>query len=127
MESDFSGGGPSAPPLTRALGIGACFVVRELVRTNVLQSEFAYDHAYVAVGRVRYVFARLGMTNLQGESANYRHSRQIRDFLLDHLGPDKSHFNRCFDLPFLTVAEDPELQTYSYETPEYSGPFSTRE
>ena len=111
MASDFSGGGPSAPPLTRALGIGACFVVRELVRTNVLQSEFAYDHAYVAVGRVRYVLARLGMTNLHGESASYRHSRQIHDFLLDHLGPDKAHFNRCFDLPFLEVAKDPELQT----------------
>ena len=110
MNSNFSGGGLSAPPLTRALGIGACFVVRELVRADVLQSEFAYDHAYVAVGRVRHVLARLGMTKLQGESASYRHSRQIRDFLLDHLGPDKAHFNRCFDLPFLTIAEDPRLQ-----------------
>lgn len=111
MNSDFSGGGPSAPSLTRALGIGACFVVRELVRTDVLRSEFAHDHAYVAVGRVRHVLARLGMTNLQGESASYRHSRQIRDFLLDHLGLDKADFNRCFDLPFLTIAEDPKLQT----------------
>ena len=111
MNPDFAGGGPSAPPLTRALGIGACFVVRELVRTGVLQSEFTHDHAYVAVGRVRYVLARLGITNLQRESANYRHSRQIRDFLRDHLGSDKAHFNRCFDLPFLAIAEDPLLQT----------------
>ena len=111
MNSNFSGGGLSAPPLTRALGIGACFVVRELVRTDVLQSEFTFDHAYVAVGRVRDVLARLGMTSLQGELASYRHSSQIRDFLLDHLGPDKAHFNRCFDLPFLTIAEDPGLQT----------------
>ena len=51
------------------------------------------------------------MTNLQGESATYRHSRQIRDFLRDHLGSDKAHFNRCFDLPFLAIAEDPGLQT----------------
>ena len=110
MNSNFSGGGLSAPPLTRALGIGACFVVRELVRTDVLQSEFTFDHAYVAVGRVRDVLARLGMTSLQGELASYRHSAQIRDFLLDHLGPDKAHFNRCFDLPFLAIAEDSELQ-----------------
>lgn len=111
INSDFAGGGPSAPPLTRTLGIGACFVVRELVRTGVLQNEFAHDHAYVAVGRVRYLFARLGMTNLQEESASYRHSRQIRDFLVDHLGPNRAHFNRCFDLPFLAIAEDSELQT----------------
>jgi hypothetical protein len=111
MNSDFAGGGPSAPPLTRTLGIGACFVVRELVRTGVLQNEFAHDHAYVAVGRVRYLFARLGMTNLQKESASYQHSRQIRDFLVDHLGPARAHFDRCFDLPFLAIAEDSELQT----------------
>lgn len=111
MNPDFSGGGLSAPPLTRTLGIGACFVVRELVRTDVLQSEFTFDHAYVAVGRVRDVLARLGMTSLQGESASYRHSRQIHNFLLDHLGPDKAHFNRCFDLPFLAIAEDSGLQT----------------
>jgi len=111
MNPYFAGGGPSAPPLMRTLGIGACFVVRELVRAGVLQNEFAHDHAYVAVGRVRYVFARLGMTNLAVESCTYQHSRQIRDFLVDHLGPDRAHFNRCFDLPFLSIAEDPELQT----------------
>ena len=49
MSQDFSGGGPSAPPLTRALGIGACFVVRELVRVDVLKSPLAHDHSYVAV------------------------------------------------------------------------------
>ena len=108
---DFSGGGLSAPPLTRALGIGACFVVRELVRTDVLQSEFAYDHAYVAVRRVRCVLARLGMSNLQGEPGNYRHSRRIRNFLVDHLGSDRAHFDRCFDLPFLAIAEDSGLQS----------------
>jgi hypothetical protein len=111
MNPYFAGGGPSAPPLMRTLGIGACFVVRELVRAGVLQNEFAHDHAYAAVGRVRYVFARLGMTNLAVESSTYQHSRQIRDFLVDHLGPDRAHFNRCFDLPFLSIAEDPELQT----------------
>ena len=107
-----AGGGSGAPPLTRALGIGACFVVRELVRTGILQSHVvAHDHAYVAVGRVRNLFVRLGMIDLRSEGASYRHSRQIHRFLIDHLGPDKAHFNRCFDLPFLAIAEDAELQT----------------
>ena len=52
------------------------------------------------------------INNLWGflPNTSYRHSRQIRDFLLDHLGLDKADFNRSFDLPFLTIAEDPALQ-----------------
>jgi hypothetical protein len=110
MSQDFSGGGPNAPPLTRALGIGACFVVRELVRADVLKSPLAYDHSYVAVGRVRYVFARLGLADLRREAASYRHSPRIQSFLREHLGPDRAHFERCFDLPFLAIAADAQLQ-----------------
>jgi hypothetical protein len=110
VSQDFSGGGPSAPPLTRALGIGACFVVRELVRADVLRSPLAYDHAYVAVGRVRYVLARLGLADLRSESASYQQSPRIHNFLCDHLGADRAHYERCFDLPFLAIAEDAELQ-----------------
>ena len=51
MSEDFSGGRTERSTVTRALGIGACFVVRELVRANVLKSSLAYDHSYVAVGR----------------------------------------------------------------------------
>ena len=50
------------------------------------------------------------MVDLRNQSASYQHSRQIRDFLLGHLGPTKADFNRCFDLPFLAIAEDPSLQ-----------------
>jgi hypothetical protein len=50
------------------------------------------------------------MVELRGESASYRHSRQIRDFLIGHLGPAKADFERCFDLPFLAIAEDSRLQ-----------------
>jgi hypothetical protein len=110
--SSQSGGGWDAPPLTRTLGIGACFVVRELVRTGVLTSRHAHDHAYVGVGSVRNVFVRLGMSELRGEGASYRHSSQIHRFLLDHLGPDRAHFDRCFDLPFLAIAESAELQRH---------------
>jgi hypothetical protein len=108
--STQSGGGWDAPPLTRVLGIGACFIVRELVRMGVLSSRHAHDHAYVGVGRVRNVFVRLGMPDLRGEVASYRHSLPVHRFLVDHLGPDRAHFNRCFDLPFLAIADDPQLQ-----------------
>jgi len=110
MSQDFAGGGPSAPPLTRTLGVGACFVVRELVRANVLKSPLAYDHGYVAVGRVRYVLARLGLVDLRGEGASYQHSPRIHQFLCNHLGAERAHFERSFDLPFLAIAEDAVLQ-----------------
>jgi hypothetical protein len=108
--STQSGGGWDAPPLTRVLGIGACFVVRELVRMGVLSSRHAHDHAYVGVGRVRNVFVRLGMPELRGEGASYRHPLLFHRFLVDHLGPDRADFNRCFDLPFLAIANDTQLQ-----------------
>jgi hypothetical protein len=108
--SSQAGGGWDAHPLTRTLGIGACLVVRELVRMGVLTSYHAHDHAYVGGGSVRNVFVRLGMSELRGEGASYRHSPQIHRFLVDHLGPDRAHFNRCFDLPFLAIAESAELQ-----------------
>jgi hypothetical protein len=105
-----SGGGWDAPPLTRTLGIGACFVTRELVRIGVLRSRHAHDHAYVGTSSVRNVFVRLGMADLSGETASYRHSSRIHRFLVDHLGEERAHFGRCFDLPFLAIAEYAELQ-----------------
>jgi len=105
-----SGGGWDAAPLTRTLGIGACFVTRELVRMSVLRSRHAHDHAYVATASVRNIFVRLGMADLGGESASYRHSSRIHSFLVDHLGAERAHFERCFDLPFLAIAQNTELQ-----------------
>jgi hypothetical protein len=105
-----SGGGWEAPPLTRTLGIGACFVTRELVRSGVLRSRHAHDHAYVGIASVRNVFVRLGMADLGGESASYRHSSRIHRFLVDNLGVERAHFQRCFDLPFLAIAQDAGLQ-----------------
>jgi hypothetical protein len=108
--STQSGGGWDAPPLTRTIGIGACFVVRELVRMGLLSSRHAHDHAYVGVSCVRNVFVRLGMSNLRGEGASYLHSSRMHRFLVDLLGPDRAHFDRCFDLPFLAIAESTDLQ-----------------
>jgi hypothetical protein len=51
------------------------------------------------------------MIELRGEAASYRHSPQIHRFLLNHLGPERAHFDHCFDLPFLAIADDFELQT----------------
>ena len=102
----YQGGGPDAPPAGRMLGIGACFVIRELVRLKVLKTKLAYPHCYVPHERVRGVLSHLGWESIDGPDA----SRHIYEFLVQHLGPEGATFEHCFDLPFQEIAEDPDLQ-----------------
>ena len=102
----YQGGGPDAPPASRMLGIGACFVIRELVRLKVLRTKLAYPHCYVPHERVRGVLSHLGWESIDGPDA----SRHIYEFLVQHLGPEGATFEHCFDLPFQEIAEHPDLQ-----------------
>lgn len=114
----WQGGGPDAPSLTRTLGMGACFVVRELVRLKVLQSEHAYPHSYVPVRRVRQIFERLGCTGIL-DQPSYRTSEQMYRFLVDTFGDGdigKATFDHSFDIPFLLIADDPDLQQQFFDT-----------
>jgi len=106
----FQGGGADAPSLTRVLGAGACFVVRELVRAGVLKSPWAYPHCYVPSGRVRRLLEFLGWADLDDDGRRYEQSRAIYAFLCQHIGADRATFGGSFDLPFLTIAEDNDLQ-----------------
>jgi hypothetical protein len=107
--ASFSGGGPDAPALTRALGFGACFVLRELTRAGTLKQTFAHQHCYVPTGRVCSLLAAIGCENLEAEPAVGR-SRAIHRFLLEHMGPERAPFELGFDLPLLALSEDVELQ-----------------
>src|SRR5260370_41437579 len=102
----YQGGGPDAPPAGRMLGIGACFVVRELARLKILRSPFAHPHCYVPHQRVRLLFSRLGWENTEGPGA----SASIHKFLVQHLASERATFEYAFALPFQRIAEDPELQ-----------------
>lgn len=103
-------GGDEAPAVNRALGIGACFVLRELMRAGVLTNKHAYPHCYVPVKRVRDLFIEeFGCRNLltaQGVVA----SKVIYELLSKNLGSDRATFNMSFDLPFLILAENPDLK-----------------
>ena len=109
-EMYFSGSDLSAPPATRALGSGANFVLRELVRLGHVRSVHAYQHCYVAPPRVRGVLLQLGCVELAREDAESRHcSIAIDRFLQRHMKEDQTHFGLCFDLPFLAMAEDSSI------------------
>jgi hypothetical protein len=101
--ADFFG-----PSLRRVLGIGACFMMRELARKGINDNQHLFPHCYVPHGRVRRLLAVLGcpgMTDREVDPDVF--SRQIHTFLCDPrngLGPEKGTFGSCFDLPFLILA-----------------------
>jgi hypothetical protein len=97
-------GGPDAPPITRVLGIGACFVMRELVRHRVITSPFAYEHCYVPSRTVRTRLISLGCPIYDSPRTEY--SRIIHRFLVKHLGEERATFDLSFDLPFLLRRDD---------------------
>lgn len=106
----FQGGGVAPPPLSSLLGIGACFVVRELVRRNVVTNPLIFPHCYVPVKRVRALLTLLRCPDLDAQSRRYELSPIIHHFLVEHLGGERAIFQRDFDIPLQIVAETPELQ-----------------
>jgi len=111
-------GGYEAPSLNRALGIGVCFVLREMTRQRVIHKANVYPYCYVPAERVRNIFIEdLNCRDLISErEANA--SRVIYEFLRDHLGQERATFNLSFDLPFLTLADNPSLR-YQYLRPRF--------
>jgi hypothetical protein len=106
----FQGGGVSVPPLSRVLGLGSCFVVRELIRLDVLNNPHAIRHAYVPVKRVRDVFQQLGCERLDLQVQRWDMARHLYRFIEDNLGPERATFMNDFDIPFQFIAEDEDLR-----------------
>ncbi len=101
----FSGGGPDAPPLAPILGIGQCFILRELIRKGVLDNQFAHRWCYVPHSRVRRLIERLnGPIWNEGDGERWRFSVNIHEFLNEQLGSDHT-FCCDFDIPLTIIAE----------------------
>lgn len=106
----LQGSGIEAPPLTRVLGIGACFVMRELIRLGVITTAHARPHCYPPVKRVRDLCMQLGCPSLETEYRRWEMSREIHTFLVQCLGPERASFRGDFDIPLQVIAEDERLQ-----------------
>ena len=108
QNADMTGTGLNAPPLDRGLGIGACFIVRELLRCGFFDNSFAHEHAFVPRRGVRSIIAKIGgpFTDAQSEIVM---SKEIFAYLKEHLGEEKAHFHKSFDIPFAVLAKHPEL------------------
>ena len=103
-------GGPDAPPISRILGIGGCFVMRELIRANVLSTSLAYPNCYVPTGAVRRAIRQIGGPDLDTDHEfKWERSKAIHEFLDQYLGLGAT-FDGAFDIPFQLLGSDDSLQ-----------------
>jgi hypothetical protein len=113
----FQGGGPDAPPLSRNLGFGACFVVRELARAGIISNPLAYRHCFVPSAPVRRLMSALGCHALEDVSVTaaerVRESTEIHRFLVRHLGESRATFHGDFDLPLIMLNEPGNIDMIS--------------
>lgn len=112
----FQAGGVEAPPLSRVLGMGQCFVLRELVRHQVLSNPHVHPHCFVPVARVRRMLVDLGCDDLLANQQPWEWSRAIFAFLRQYLG-DQATFGGAFDIPLQVVADDANLQMQFFAAP----------
>ncbi len=104
----FQFGGPDAPTLVPILGIGSCFVLRELVRIRLVTREDVHAYCYAPVRRLRQFLERLGWQDDEDLTVHDR-SRSIYEFVAEHY-PDDPTFGNAFDIPLLMYAEEhPEV------------------
>jgi hypothetical protein len=100
----FQFGGPDAPTLVPILGIGSCFVLRELVRIRLVTREDVYPYCYAPVRQLRQFLERLGWQDDEDRTVHDR-SHSIYDFLAEHHSNDPT-FGNAFDIPLLMYAEE---------------------
>jgi hypothetical protein len=103
--SHFRGAGPafSAPPLRQVLGMGACFVMRELARREIIQNRQAFRFCFVPHHRTCVLLSGLGCSGLRGAKDRGLQSQRIFEFLCEHLGEERATFDGSFDIPFLML------------------------
>jgi hypothetical protein len=109
--SKLGGGGISAPPFHKTLGIGACFVVRELLRLEVVDgAKVPHACAYVPTKGVRDLFTQWGYGQFESAGADIGLSKEIHAILVEHLGSEDARFDGAYDIPLQLMAYDPQVK-----------------
>ena len=105
----WQGSGISAPELKATLGIGANFIIRELIRHKVIPAtETTSQHAFSLSGRVRKVLSKMGIQVM--DQADPYQSQLVFEQLKHHFGDNtKATLNDSFDIPFRILADNPSL------------------
>jgi len=110
--SYWQGAGLSAPNLRRTLGVGICFVLRELVRKRILRNPEVHPYCFTPLKRVREAVEFVTGAQV-GADEHVESSRQIYEALAAHLDEDEVTFGLSFDMPFRYGSEDHLYQILS--------------
>jgi hypothetical protein len=102
---ELTGSGLDTPPLDRALGLGGCFVIRELKRAGFLTNPHLDKHCYTPKARIRALMGSCGCTFPEAV-ADASWSGSIHDFLVNKLGAERARFLGSYDLPFEILANN---------------------
>lgn len=102
--TEFQFGGSDAPTLAPILGIGSCFVLRELVRSGVVTRADVHPYCFPPARALRWRLESLGWRDGSNGTPADR-SRSVHEFLEEHHPADPT-FGGAFDIPLLTCPED---------------------
>ncbi len=97
--------GLDAAPLDRSVGIGANWMLRELVRHGVYENhdeDLIAPYCWATTRRVRMLLNNLAPGAFV-ESADMDASRSVYEFIKKHIGADRARFDGDFDLPLQLV------------------------
>lgn len=106
----LTGTGIDAPPLSGMLGVGSCYLLRELYRLNRLSNPAGHPFAFTPIRKVRRLCMQLfGIEEGQTPVSSSQIMFQNLSELGKRLGVDPT-FGRCFDLPLQFLAQDANLR-----------------
>ena len=96
-----------APPAP--LHMGLHWVLRELVRLEVVDGQHLYADCWVPSQQVLRFLRNFGLDDPDDGMPNREKARAIFDFLESELETAMPHLHRAFDIPIRHVASDPDL------------------
>jgi hypothetical protein len=107
--------GLDAAPLSRSLGIGMNWMLREMLRQGVYEARHASimaPYCWAPSQRVRELLNSLGAD--VGFSPDKEASRHIYNFVVDHIGAECARFDGDFDLPLQLITREKNREALDY-------------
>lgn len=99
--------GVEAAPLSRSLGIGMNWMIRELLRGGVYEARYEglmAPYCWAPAQRVRDLLKQFGKD--VGDAADKEASRAIHEFIVGQIGDDLARFDGDFDLPLQMITRE---------------------
>ena len=97
-----------APPAP--LNMGLHWVLRELVRLEVVEGEHLYPDCWVPSEQVLRFLRNFGLDSLDEGISNPQKAHAIFDFLASKLATATPNLHHAFDIPIRHVASNPDLR-----------------